>query len=171
MGVLDELKTTLGIGARTNKYKVIINGVGGGPSGPIADVLAVSTTIPARSFADVEVWIQGRLVTIAGDATFNDSWSVTFMDDEEHTLRGKFIDWMEYIDSVAKNSRGAADHSSYMTTALVQQLSTIDNSKKAEYTFNNLYPKSLSDSVLSDMVGELLKFTVEFNYTHWEKTG
>ena len=50
---IDELKSTLGIGARANKYRVIINGVLGGPSGKMIDVLAKSASIPGRSFNEI----------------------------------------------------------------------------------------------------------------------
>jgi len=167
---ISQLKNTLGMGARANKYRVIINGVGGGPSGPMVDTLAKSTAIPGRSFHEVEIWNQGRLTVIAGDADFSGTWTVTFMDTEDHSLRGQFIDWMEFIDSVANNSRGAGDHSSYMTTAMVQQLSTIDNGVMATYTFEDIWPKSISDSSLSDDGTDMIEFSVEFNFTSWAKS-
>ena len=167
MSSIDNLKNTLGMGARANKYRVIINGVGGGPFGEYIDILAKNTTIPGRSVADIEVWNQGRLTVVAGDASFDGTWSVTFMDTEDHSLRKKFIAWMEYIDSVIKHERDAISHSSYMTTAEVQQLSTVDNSKKVSYIFEDLWPKNISDSNLDDSNSEMIEFTVEFNYTSW----
>lgn len=165
--VIDNLKLTLGMGARANKYRVVINGVGGGPFGEYIDILAKSTTIPGRSVADIEVWNQGRLTVVAGDASFDGTWSVTFMDTEDHSLRKKFIAWMEYIDSVIKHDREASNHSNYMTTAEVHQLSTVDNSKTASYVFEDIWPKNISDSSLDDSNSELIEFTVEFNYTSW----
>lgn len=165
--VINSLKNTLGIGSRANKYRVIINGVGGGPSGEYIDVLAKSTSIPTRSIADIEVWNQGRLTVIAGDVSFDGTWSVTFLDAEDHFLRKKFIAWMEYIDSAIKHNREATDHSSYMSTAKLQQLSTIDNKPTASYNFEDIYPKSISDSTLDDSNSEMIEFTVEFNYSSW----
>jgi len=169
MGVIDELKSTLGMGARANKYRVIINGVAGGPSGPEVDTLTKSASVPGRSFNEIEVWNQGRLTVIAGEADFGGTWSVTFMDDEKHTLRGKFIAWMEFIDSVAKHSSDASSHEDYVTTSELHQLSTVDNKPTAKYKFNDIWPKSISDSAMSDESSEMIEFTVEFNYTSWEK--
>ena len=166
---IDSVKSKLGMGARSNKYKVIIVGKGGGPNGDIIDVLAKSAAIPGRSTNDVEVWNQGRLTTIAGGADFSGTWSVTFMDTEDHSLRGQFIAWMEYTDSVASHARGAGSHDDYMSTGTHQQLSTIDNSVKASYEFENLWPKTLSDSSMSDSTDDLVEFTVEFNYDSWKK--
>jgi hypothetical protein len=167
---ISDLKTKLGLGARANKYKVTLVAKGGGPEDDMVDIFAKTASIPARSINDIEVWNQGRLTTIAGGADFSGTWSVTFMDTEEHTLRGKFLKWMDYIDSHEKHSRGATDHSAYMGTATLEQLSTKDNTTKAKYKFDGIWPKSISDSSLGDSTDELIEFTVEFNYDSWEKT-
>lgn len=167
--VIDSLKTTLGLGARANKYRIIINPKGGGPSGAFVDTLAKNTTIPARGFADISLYVQGRLINIAGEAEYDGTWSVTFMDTQEHTLRGKFNDWMNFIDNYATHNRGATDHNSYMGTATVQQLNTATNEPTASYELYNLYPKSMSEISLSDDSQELVEFTVDFNYSHWTK--
>ena len=164
---LSELKGILGLGARTNKYKVQITWV----SGKMIDTLCKSTTIPTRSFHEIEIWNQGRLTVIAGDADFSGTWSCTFMDDEEHTLRGKFLEWMEFIDSSDKHSRGAGSHSDYMSTAILQQLNTSTNCPTATYTFEDVWIKDISDSSVSDDSSEtIIEFTVEFQYTLWKKS-
>lgn len=167
MSIIDSLKNTLGLGARSNRYRIILNGVGGGPNGEYIDVLAKNTTIPGRSVADIEVWNQGRLTVIAGDAAFDGTWSVTFMDTEDHMLRRKFIQWLEYIDSPLNHSRDATSHSDYMTTAEVHQLSTTTGNKTVGYVLEDVYPKSISESAMDDSNAELIEFTVEFNYTSW----
>lgn len=162
------LKNTLGMGARANKYRVILNSVGPGLTGIKVDTLAISTTIPGRSFNDIEVWNQGRKTTVAGAADFSGNWSVTFMDTQDHSLRKEFIAWMEFIDSAVNHYKAAADHNSYMTIAEVHQLSTVDNSTQVKYIFNDVWPKSISDSSLSDSSTDMVEFTVEFNFTTWE---
>jgi hypothetical protein len=169
MSNLNKLKNALGIGARANRYQVLINSTGKHFAfGEEADLLCKSTTIPGRSFADIEVWHKGRLTTIAGDAQYDGTWSCTFLDTEDHTLRKRFIDWMEYIDSVNKHSRTTPDNDSYMSSAVLHQLSTINNNVTSTYKFYDIYPKSISDSSLSDDSSELIEFTIEFNYSSWE---
>ena len=169
--VIQSLKTTLGMGARANKYRVTINGTGDKFAvGEIGDILCKSTTIPGRSFADIEVWNQGRLTIVAGDAQFDGTWTCTFYDKQDHSLRQSFINWMEYIDSVVNHARGAVDHSSYMNDAMVEQLNTTNNETTATYTFLDVYPKSISDSALSDESSDIIEFSVEFNYTSWVKS-
>ena len=162
------LKTTLGMGARANKYRVDISG-SGGVRGAFVDVLCKSTAIPARAFNDIAVWNQGRLVNIAGDVDFSGTWSCTFIDDENHSLRGAVLAWMEQIDSSKTHSRRVSAHNDYMKTAILQQLSTIDNTPTATYVFEDVWPKSISDSSLDDSNGDLIEFTVEFEYSSWAK--
>ena len=164
--VIQELKNKLGMGARANKYRIIMSGLKG-VEDVMVDTFAKATAIPGRSFADVEVWNQGRLTVLAGNAQYDSTWSVTFIDTEDHSLRKSFIKWMEFIDSVANHSKGAVKHTAYMTTSKVQQLNTSNNKVTATYTFENVYPKSISDSTLADDSTELLEFTVEFNYSLW----
>lgn len=168
---IDNLKKTLGMGARSNKYRVIIFDKGNEETlePRIGDLLCKTTTLPGRSFADIEVWNQGRLTVIAGPASFEGTWNVTFMDTENHSLRGRFLNWMEFIDSVANHKKESSNHDSYMSSAILQQLSTVDNSVTAEYLFNDVYPKSISESTYSDESEDLLEFSVEFNYTSFEK--
>jgi hypothetical protein len=164
---IQSLKSTLGMGARTNKYRIILNAPGGGPTGPSVDILAKSATMPGRGFADVQVWVQGRELTVAGDATYDGTWSCTFMDTEDHMLRNKFIAWMDYIDSFDGHTRGASSAPDYMTEITIQQLSTIDNSMKAECKLQNAYVKNISEITYSDETSGVIEFTAEFNYSHW----
>jgi len=169
---LTQLKDTLGIGARLNKYKVML----AAPQGPTddvkIDVLCKGGAIPAKTVGIVEVWNQGRKLIIAGDSTFENTWTLTFWDDESHSLRKSFDDWLLFIDDFENHKREISDHNSYMTSAAkIQQLSTIDNSMVAEYNFHNLWPTSIAAIEMADeTIDTLAEFTVDFAYSHWVKT-
>lgn len=163
---LQNMKNMLGMGARANKYRITLSGLQG-VDDLMVDTFARSTEIPGRSFSEIDVWDQGRKTTILGNASFDGTWSVVFIDTEDHSLRRKFLDWMEYMDSVIKNSKTATSHVDYMTTSMVEQLSTIDNVITATYVFENVFPRSISSSSVSDENSSLIEFTVEFNYSSW----
>jgi hypothetical protein len=165
-GTLSELKHTLGIGGRTNKYKVVMNGKTNVDNFTV-NTFVKSATIPGRSFADVEVHVQGRLITIAGDAQYDGTWTLTFLDTEQHTLRKQFLAWMNYIDEFESHKRGVNTANDYMTESTIHQLSTIDNTPTASYTLYNVYPKSISEISYSDENSSMIEFSVEFNYSHW----
>jgi len=165
---LNTLKSKLGMGARSNKYRIIMSGIQDASLDTIKiDTLAKSTIIPQKSFHEIEIWDRGRQTIIAGDTDFSGTWSVTFMDSQDHSLRKSFLSWMDFMDDVLTNSRGAIDHNSYMTEVKLQILSTIDNSVTCEYILNDVWIKSISDSNLADDNSDLLEFTVEFNYSSW----
>lgn len=144
-----------------------MNAPGGGPTGEFPDILAKECSIPGSSFTDIEIWVQGRKLTMAGDAQYDGVWSCTFYDDEDHNLRKMFIAWMKFIDDFDGHTRSASDISSYTTEIKIQQLSTVDNSKKFECKLQNAYVKSLSEISYADENSELVTFTAEFNYSHW----
>ena len=171
MGVLDDLKTTLAMGARANKYKVML----AAPQGPTDDTLINTIckggTIPAKTMGQIEVWTQGRKLVVAGDATFENSWSLTFYNTQDLALRNAFDDWLIFIDDMNEHKRGATDHASYMTDgAKIEQLDTSDNSTKATYKFFNMWPVSISAIEMADeSIDAISEFEVEFAYSHWIK--
>ena len=168
---INELKRTLGVGARANRYRVIIPSKGNGPDSSLINILVKGASFPSRSFADIDIFVQGKKITIAGEAQYDGTWTLTFLDTEDHSLRGAFNNWMTYIDNINANNREAQEATDYMTDgAKIQQLSTVDNSVKAEYSFFNLYPKSISEITVADDNEGLVEFTVEFNYSYWIKS-
>jgi len=171
MGVLDDLKTNLGMGARGNKYKVMIAAPVGNSDDAIIDTICKGASIPAKTMGQIEVWNQGRKLIIAGDAQFENTWSLTFWNTQDLSLRNSFDDWITFIDSVETNTRGAVEHKDYMTEgAKVQQLSATDNSVVATYEFKNLWPTNISSIELADdAVDAITEFTVDFAYSHWIK--
>jgi len=173
MSKLRHLKYTLGMGARTNKYDINIASPLG-DTGDMFNTLAKSVNLPGKSFADIEVHIQGKLITVAGDTQYDGTLSITFMDTEEHKVRTAIIDWMNFIDDTTSNSRGATDHSSYMSHCIIRQLNdrlNTDGSRQAtaSYRINNIYPKSISEIQYSNETSGILEFTVDFNFSSWEK--
>lgn len=165
---LKELKSTLGAGARTNRFKIIIPA----PkdlnfNSKEITTLVRSTSLPTKSFADIEFFIHGKKVSVAGDVEFSDTITFSFIDTEDHKIRTLFDNWMIYIDSF-KNVRKAKSFRDYMTTIKIQQLSTKDNSVTKEYKLFYAYPKELGAVNFDQTNQELITFDVTFKFTHWE---
>ena len=163
---IQSLKNTLGAGARSNRFKIIVPSPTGIDMGTIS-TLVKSTSLPTKSFADIETHIHGKKISIAGDITFSDSWTCTFYDTEEHYLRNAFDEWMKYIDTF-KNQRSAGSALDYMTDITIQQLSTIDGSVKKTYTLKYCYPKELGAVSFDQSNPELINFDVTFKLSYWE---
>ena len=163
---IQQLKSTLGAGARSNRFKIIIPSPIGIDMETIT-TLVKSTSLPTKSFMDIETHIHGKKINIAGDITFQDTWSCNFLDTEEHTLRTGFDNWMKYIDTF-QNQRSADGPMSYMTDITIQQLSTIDNSVTKSYTLKYAYPKELGSVNYDQSSPELISFDVTFKFSYWE---
>ena len=164
---IKKLKGTLGIGARNNNYRVILNSKGSGPDNETVDTLIKSISLPGVSTNDIDIHFQGKKLTIAGDTSFDGTLNITFYDTEEHSLKKSFMNWMVFIDDVKNNKRDANNASEYMTNIVVKQLSSVNDSEKAIYTYYNCYPKSVSELSYSNESTELMEFSIEFNYSHW----
>jgi len=166
------LKTKLAVGARPNKYKIMLAAPVGPTDDVLIDTLCKGGSIPAKSIGTIEVFNQGRKLVIAGDAAYDNSWDLTFWDTEDHSIRNAFDKWLLYIDDMENHQRGWSGHVDYTTEkAKVQQLSTIDNSVKAEYEFRNMWPTAIAAiDVADDSNDALEEFSVTFAYSHWVRT-
>jgi len=172
MGVLQELKTTLAMGARGNKYKIMLAAPVGPTDDFLIDTVGKGGAIPAKTIGQIEIWTQGRKLVVAGDATFENAWNLTFWNTQDHALRDAFDKWLLFIDDMEAHGRTATDHASYMTEgAQIQQLNTTDNSVMATYNFYNLWPTGISAiDMADDQQDTITEFSVDFAYSHWVRT-
>lgn len=170
---LQQLKSALSMGARANKYRIML-GAPVGPTGEdvLIDTLGKAGAIPAKTIGQIEIWTQGRKLVVAGDATFENAWNLTFWNTQDHHLRDTFDKWLLYIDDMEAHSRGADTHESYMTeVAKIIQLNTTDNSEMATYEFRNLWPTGISAMDMGDdQQDSITEFSVDFAYSHWVRT-
>ncbi len=172
MGVLQELKTTLSMGARANKYKIMLAAPVGPTDDFTIDTVGKGGAIPAKTMGTIDIWTQGRKLVVAGDATFENAWALTFWNTQDLALRDGFDKWLLFIDDMEAHSRGASTHTDYMTEgAQIWQLNTSDNSVMATYNFYNLWPTGISAIDMADeSIDTITEFTVDFAYSHWVRT-
>ena len=134
--------------------------------------LCKAAALPAQNIAQIDVPFRGRIFKVAGDRTI-DTWTVTIINDESFELRNAFEQWTEVIAKL-DNNLGATQPDAYMTNATVYQLGrgstksskTSDgsaNSVLKEYTFQNIFPTTVSEIALSYDTGDTIEeFDVEF---------
>lgn len=160
---ISDLKTALGSGARTTKYKVNINTPNN--IGTI-DTLCKSAAFPQVTIGQIEIWSQGRKAMLQGETEFDNTWDVTFYETEDHSLRTEFIAWMKAIDDTQTNTHV---NETEMKIAKVFQLDGSGN-ETAEYEFTNLWPQVVSTTEMSDdSVNAIGEFTVTFSFDYWEQ--
>lgn len=108
LATIENLKTTLGIGARPNLFRLeftwptnvlTLLGSAAAVITTKANYLCKAAAIPAFTVGVIEVpYRGGRRIKVPGDRTFGD-WTVTFLSDEAHYMRNFLNTWTEYIKS------------------------------------------------------------------------
>lgn len=160
---LDLLKSTLGLGARANKYRVNLPYT----SAESMDVLAKATSLPDVTLGTIEVWHRGRKLLVAGEAQYAGTWDVTFYNTEDLNLRDIFVEEIERIDSYLTEQKSVGQNGDYMKNLNVLQLDSKNNPTR-EFVLFNAYPTVVSTvDLASDSADTISEFTVTFAYSHW----
>ena len=167
-------------GVKPNMYQVSVNwpdalGQGKGPTDKdLVDILCKSAALPASNLGVIEVPFRGRTVKIAGDRTF-DTWSATFINDEDMKIRAYFEEWLADINSHENNAsplfRPQTTTEGYMANLKVAQLeknATTNGGVIREYTLHHAFPTSVSQIDLAyDSNDQVSEFSVEFQLSYW----
>lgn len=165
-----KLRETLKIGARANLFEIDINfptDVGAGTTA-LADsqVLCKAAAVPGFTIGTIEVPFRaGRRIKIPGDRTFAD-WTVTIINDENHTLRRAFNSWINLISKGDYQSTTKSSSQAYFCTIMCKHLKA-DGTISRRYELNDAFPTDVSAIDLSfDSTDTLSEFTVNFQYSH-----
>tara|TARA_Y100001938_G_scaffold111715_1_gene152942 strand:- start:143 stop:736 length:594 start_codon:yes stop_codon:yes gene_type:complete len=172
---ISQFKSALvGGGARPNLFEVELTTLPTGISWNSDNFrfMAKAAALPAQNIAAIDVPFRGRIFKVAGDRTI-DTWTVTIINDESFELRNAFEKWTEVIAKL-DNNLGATQPDAYMTDATVYQLGRgstkssknsdgTSNAVLKEYTFQNIFPTTVSEIALSYDTGDTIEeFDVEF---------
>ena len=174
MANIDDFKANLiGGGARANQFRVLItppSGIEIGLDVRRTSFLVRGSNIPAHTTAEITVPFRGRNIYIAGDRTFDDAWTVTFMNDTDFMIRNAIERWSNGINDFA-NATGVTTPSEYQTDLFVEQLDRDDTILKT-YIFRNAWPTSVGQIDLSSEQADAIEtFDVTWRYQHFEASG
>ena len=174
MAAIDDFKANLlGGGARANQYRVTIT-----PPTGIATCLDVRRTsflvtasnLPGMTLGEISIPFRGRSIYIAGDRTFDEGWTTTYMYDTDFMNRNGIELWMNGINDLANNT-GVVAPSDYQADLTVEQLDRDDLVLKT-YIFRSAWPTSVSAIELtSDQADAIEEFEVTWRYQHFEASG
>ena len=163
MATIDEFKAQLIAGGpRANRFRVFIP-----RTGNKIEFLCQAAQIPAMTVGQVTVPFRGMNLKLAGDRTF-EPWSVTVINDVEFSVRNALEAWQLEISQL-DSGIGATNNDYLLSRAFVEQLNK-DASVLARYEFFNMFPTSIGAIDLSyENVDALEEFTVDFEFSHWER--
>ena len=174
MAQIDDFKANLiGGGARANQYKVIITpptGIAIGLNVRRASFLVTGSSLPAQTLAEIAIPFRGRSIYIAGDRTFDDAWTTSFINDTDFMIRNAMERWSNGINDLAEGT-GVIAPSDYQTDLEVEHLDRDDTVLKS-YIFRNAWPTTISAIELTnEAAGAIETFDVTWRYQHFEASG
>ena len=174
MAAIDDFKANLlGGGARANQFRVTITppaGIAIGLDVRRASFLVTASNLPAQTLGEITVPFRGRQIYIAGDRTFDDTWSTTFLNDTDFMIRNAMELWMNGINDLADGT-GTSTLADYQTDLQVEQLDRDDTILKT-YIFRSAWPTSVAQIDLSsDTADAIEEFEVTWRYQHFEASG
>ena len=165
-----ELKNALGPAARPNKYRLnfsIPSIVATSANLSDADALCKAASFPTVSIGQIEVFNQGRKLVLPGDTVYENTWTLTFYQTEDHALRKDMISWMKAADNFKENTH-SANPGTLMGELSVEQLNA-DGEPTVKYTFFNVFVQSVGEVAVSDETQDTaMEFDVTFSFTDWD---
>lgn len=178
LATIENLKTTLGIGARPNLFRVgftwpstVTALIGTDTTNAIAtkaNYLCKAAAIPSFTVGVIEVpYRGGRRIKVPGDRTFGD-WTVTFLADDSHSMRNSLNAWISYIKSNDYDSESLrptnASGFDYMVDIDIYQLDS-KGATTRHYRIFDAFPTDVGAIDLSfDSTDTISEFTATFQY-------
>ena len=174
MALIDDFKANLiGGGARANQFRVTItppSGIAIGLDVRRTSFLVRASNLPAQTLGEIAIPCRGRQIYSAGDRSFEDAWTVTFMNDTDFMIRNAMERWSNGINDLADNT-GVIAPADYQTDLTVEQLDRDDTVLKT-YIFRSAWPLTISQiDLTSDQADAIEEFEVTWRYQHFEASG
>ena len=174
MAAIDDFKANLlGGGARANQFRVTITppaGIAIGLDVRRTSFLVRGSNLPGQTLGEIVVPFRGRQIYIAGDRTFEETWSTTFMNDTDFMIRNAMELWMNGINDL-ESGQGTSVLADYQTDLQVEQLDRDDTILKT-YIFRSAWPTTVAQiDLTSDTADAIEEFEVTWRYQHFEASG
>ena len=171
MANIDDFKANLiGGGARANQFRVTIfspPSIAIGLDVRRTSFLVRASSLPAMSLPEIAIPFRGRSIYIAGDRSFEETWSTTFMNDTDFMIRNAMERWSNGINDLAAGT-GVIAPADYQTDLTVEHLDRDDTVLKT-YIFRNAWPTSVTTIELTTAAaGDIETFDVTWRYQHFE---
>ena len=174
MAQIDDFKANLiGGGARANQFRVTITpptGIAIGLDVRRTSFLVRASNLPGQTLTEIAIPFRGRSIYIAGDRSFDDPWTTTFMNDTDFMVRNAMERWANGINDLAAGT-GVIAPADYQTVLFVEHLDRDDRILKS-YIFRNSWPTTIAAiDLTSDAADAIEEFEVTWRYQHFEASG
>ena len=174
MAAIDDFKANLiGGGARANQYRVTITpppGIAIGLDVRRTSFLVTASNLPAQTLGEIAIPFRGRSIYIAGDRSFEETWTTTFMNDTDFMIRNSMERWSNGINDLAVGT-GVIAPADYQTDLIVEHLDRDDTVLKS-YIFRSAWPTTIGAIELTNEAADAIEtFEVTWRYQHFEASG
>ena len=174
MANIDDFKANLiGGGARANQFRVTITpppGIAIGLDVRRTSFLVTASSLPAMTLAVIDIPFRGRTINIAGDRSFEEAWTTTFINDTDFMIRNAMERWSNGINDLAAGT-GVIAPADYQTDLTVEHLDRDDTVLKS-YIFRSAWPTTISAIELTNEASDAMEtFDVTWRYQHFEASG
>ena len=174
MAAIDDFKANLiGGGARANQYRVTVTpppGIAIGLDVRRTSFLVTASNLPAQTLAEIAIPFRGRSIYIAGDRSFEETWTTTFINDTDFMIRNAMERWSNGINDLAAGT-GVISPADYHTDLIVEHLDRDDTILKS-YIFRSAWPTTISAIELTNEAADAMEtFEVTWRYQHFEASG
>lgn len=160
-----EIKLNIAIGEGTNAQNVSAQS-----AMEYLDYFCMVAKMPGLTVETIDFKWKGRNLPVKSVQNYEQKWQATFYNDENHSVRQMFLNWMLY-DQVHQYENKKGNKFSHINPAAigVYQLDYELSKNLVVYILANVYPTNVGDVELSyDGINQVETFTVEFAYTHFE---
>jgi hypothetical protein len=131
--------------------------------------LCRASSLPAFTLPAIAIPFRGRNIYVAGDRTFDEAWTTTFLNDTDFALRTSLELWQNGINDLAEGT-GVVAAADYQTDLTVAQIDRDDTVLKT-YIFRSAWPSTISaialDAGSADAIEE---FECTWRYQHFESS-
>lgn len=123
---------------------------------------AQNTTIPEETSGVIEIPFKSRKTYYAGRDESGRTVTVTFWEDETHTVYSFFKDWKSLIS--APETGGGVDREAYAAEIRIKTLNVDSETVSGRFTLRNAFPTSIGDITLDYTSNEHATIDVTFQY-------
>ena len=165
---LQSLKSAIGVGARSNLFKVTYDTTAFSPIGLAtqAGFLTKAAALPASTLGIIEVPFRGRRLKIAGDRTFAE-WTATVISDQDFKVRAALEDFQEKFNTTDYSDTLLGDRSSGTSTVKIEQLNNAGTPIRT-YSLQNCFISEIGAIDLSyDTTDAIEEYTVTWVYEYF----
>ena len=123
---------------------------------------AQSTTIPEETIGPIEIPFKSRRTFHAGKDESGRTITITFWEDEDHTVYSFFKDWLELMSNI--QTGGGVDREGYAAEVVIKTLNTDSETESGRFRLTNAFPTSIGEVTLDYASNEHTTIDITMNF-------